>query len=248
MANYIEDSILEKTLTSVIRVDGSCFKHFLKLFNPDKDNTLAIKKISCILDADPAKKCNTDNKYKSCYPCELDKDNENYQYRNCSPVITNLKTDFNLDDNYERENIKICFSPKGTGKTFEYDFALKNASNELLLVESCANEDKLSLLQKTDLTENEKSIINAIIAKFEFNDGKEPEKWLLNYDKKEECFACYYLNCVKDNKGEVAFDLGVKLRKNLQYKNNDDRAEKAKYKEINIPKYIEDAIKWACRK
>ena len=237
---------MKKTLTSVIRVDGSCFKHFLKLFNPDKDNTLSIKKNSCILDTDLAKKYNTDNKYKSCYPCELDTDKENYEYRNCSPVITNLKTDFNLDDNYERENIKICFSPKGTGKTFEYDFALKNASNELLLVESCANKSNLLLLQKIDPTDDEKFTIDAIIKNFTFNKEKESKNWLLKIDKKEECFACYYLNCVKNNKGEVAFDLGIKLRENLQYKNNDNPAEKAKYKEINIPKHIEDAIKWAC--
>ena len=187
-------------------------------------------------------------KYKSCYPCELNTDTEHYEYRNYSPVITNLKTDFNLDENYENENINVCFSQIGIGKTFEYDFALKNTNNELLLVDSCANKDKLLLLQKTGLTEDEKNSINAIIEKFEFNDGKEPEKWLLNYDKKEECFACYYLNCVKDKKGEVAFDLGVKLRENLQYKNNEDPAEKVKYKKINIPKHIEDAIKWACRR
>lgn len=248
LANYIEDSVLEKTLTSVIRVDGSCFKHFLKLFNPDKDNTLSIKNVSCILDTDPAKKCINSTKYKSCYPCELNTDPKNYEYRNCSSVITNLKTYFNFDDNFEKKNIKICFSKIGKGKTFEYDFALENANNELLLVESCVNEDKLSILQKTDLTEDEKSIINAIIGKFEFNDGKEPEKCLLSINKKEELFACYYLSCVKDKKGEVAFDLGVKLRENLQYKNNDDPAERAKYKEINIPKHIKDAIKWACRR
>ena len=248
LANYIEDSILERTLTSVVRVDGSCFKHFLKLFNPSKNNTLLTKKVSCILDTDPAKKFKTNNKYKSCYPCELNTDTGNYEYRNCSPVITNLKTDFNLDENYENKNIKVCFSQIGIGKTFEYDFALKNASNDLLIVESCSNKDKLSLLQKTDLTDDEKSDINAIIGKFDFNTGNEPENWLLKIDKREECFACYYLNCVKDNKGEVAFDLGVKLRENLQYKKNDDPAEKAKYKEINIPQHIEYAIKWACRR
>ena len=56
------------------------------------------------------------------------------------------------------------------------------------------------------------------------------------------------MNCVKDNKGEVAFDIGVKLRENLQYKNNENPDKKVKYKEITIPKHIEDAIKWACRK
>ena len=106
----------------------------------------------------------------------------------------------------------------------------------------------LLLLQKTDLTEEEKNSIKSIIGKFEFNDGKEPEHWLLKANKKEECFACYYLNCVKDNKGEVAFDLGVKLRENLQYKKKDDPVEKAKYKEINIPQHIEYAIKWTCRR
>lgn len=248
LANYIEDSILERTLTSLIRVDGSCFKHFLKLFNPDKDNTLSIKRVSCILDTDPAKKDKNSTKYKSCYPFELNTDTAKYEYRNCSSVITNLKTDFDLDENYEKKNIKTCFSEIGKGKTFEYDFALENADNELLLVDSCANKTNLLLLQKTDYTADEKRIINEIIGGFEFNAGKEPENWLLNCGQNEELFACYYLSCVKDKKGEVAFDLGVKLRENLQYKNSENPAEKIKYKEIKIPKHIVNAIKWACRR
>lgn len=70
----------------------------------------------------------------------------------------------------------------------------------------------------------------------------------MNCGQNEELFACYYLSCVKDKKGEVAFDLGVKLRENLQYKNSENPAEKIKYKEIKIPKHIVNAIKWACRR
>ena len=64
---------------------------------------------------------------------------------------------------------------------------LKNASNELVIVDSCSNRKNLLLLQKTDLTEEEKNSIKSIIGKFEFNDGKEPEHWLLKIDKREEC-------------------------------------------------------------
>lgn len=245
LADYIEDSILEKSLTSVIRVDGSCFKHFLKLFDSRKENYLSNKKVACIIDTDPAQRFKKDKKFKACFPCELDIDKENYEYRNCSPIITNLKTDFNLDDNYEKENIKICFSEIGKGKTFEYDFARENSTCNLLLVDTCSNLDNLILLQKSDKTESDKNKINDLIGKFKFNKEKEPEKWLLKDDESKERFACYYLNCVKDNKGEVAFDLGWNLRNNLQYKYSEDSKEKAKYKSIVIPKHIEDAIKWA---
>lgn len=246
LADYIEDSILEKSLTSVIRVDGSCFNHFLKLFDTNKKNSLSTKKVSCILDTDPAKKSKTGSKYKSCYPYELNTDTENYEYRDCSPIINKLKSDFSLDDNYEKKNIKICFSELNKSKTFEYDFALNNANNDLLIVASCTNIDNLKLLQKTNLTEDDKKKINGLVGKFEFNKEKKPENWLLKDRNPEECFACYYLDCVKNNKGEVAFDLGIKLRENLQYKYKDEPEKQEKYKSIMVPKHIEDAIKWAC--
>lgn len=250
LADYIKDSIIEESLTTILRIDGSCFKHFLKLFDSRRKNSLKNKKVSCILDTDPSKKLKSGGKYKSCCPFEINLDSNTYDYQKISPIITNLKSYFTLNENYIKDNICVCF--KADGKTFEYDFVLENYKNKLLIVDSCTNKDNLSELFK--LSNGKDGSFEDIIKEFSINTKTEnkqkiylpKENWIIDENKPVECFAYYYLHCVKDNKGEVAFDLEYQLCENLKFKNSEIPEEQSQYQEIKIPVHIKNAIEWAC--
>jgi len=241
LADYIQDSIMEETLTTTIRVDGSCFKHFLKLFDSGRENTLTNKRVSCIMDTDPSRKMIEGKRFESCFPFELELEPKKYEYRKISPIISNLKAEFGLNEDYENQNIKVCINENG--KTFEYDFALDNPGLDLLIVDSCVNKDKLGKILDYCITK--KDSIKEIIKKFKIHEGITEENWLINENKIKECFAYYYLHCVKENKGEAAFDLENNLRENLKLKNGEDPAS---FKELIISEHIEKAINWACKR
>ncbi|SUM72232.1 ATP-dependent nuclease [Staphylococcus saprophyticus] len=232
-AEYLGKS-LEKNHVAVINVGGRYFEHFLHLF--DSNNKGAIdRKVSCITDLDPVRKCKTKNNYKACYPFEYNMNLEEFDYS------TN-----DLLNKYEDEkhnNIRAFVQSKKYGKTFEYQLILDNPSLKLLLTESIANKKELTELMNlysSNATFSE--LINTLSNSHENNRIKESLK-NTNSDwneeqKKKALIASRYLNSV--GKGENALELASVLKDNLELKNQDE------YQEFIVPEYIANAIEWVC--
>lgn len=232
-AEYLGKS-LEKNHVAVINVGGRYFEHFLHLF--DSNNKGAIdRKVSCITDLDPVRKCKTKNNYKACYPFEYNMNLEEFDYS------TN-----DLLNEYEDEkhnNIRAFVQSKKYGKTFEYQLILDNPSLKLLLTESIANKKELTELMNlysSNATFSE--LINTLSNSHENNRIKESLK-NTNSDwneeqKKKALIASRYLNSV--GKGENALELASVLKDNLELKNQDE------YQEFIVPEYIANAIEWVC--
>lgn len=232
-AEYLGKS-LEKNHVAVINVGGRYFEHFLHLF--DSNNKGAIdRKVSCITDLDPVRKCKTKNNYKACYPFEYNMNLEEFDYS------TN-----DLLNKYEDEkhnNIRAFVQSKKYGKTFEYQLILDNPSLKLLLTESIANKKELTELMNlysSNATFSE--LINTLSNSHENNRIKESLK-NTNSDwneeqKKKALIASRYLNSV--GKGENALELASVLKDNLELKNQDE------YQEFIVPEYIVNAIEWVC--
>lgn len=232
-AEYLGKS-LEKNHVAVINVGGRYFEHFLHLF--DSNNKGAIdRKVSCITDLDPVRKCKTKNNYKACYPFEYNMNLEEFDYS------TN-----DLLNEYEDEkqnNIRTFVQSKKYGKTFEYQLILDNPSLKLLLTESIANKKELTELMNlysSNATFSE--LINTLSNSHENNRIKESLKntnseWN-EEQKKKALIASRYLNSV--GKGENALELASVLKDNLELKNQDE------YQDFIVPEYIANAIEWVC--
>lgn len=232
-AEYLGKS-LEKNHVAVINVGGRYFEHFLHLF--DSNNKGAIdRKVSCITDLDPVRKCKTKNNYKACYPFEYNMNLEEFDYS------TN-----DLLNEYEDEkhnNIRAFVQSKKYGKTFEYQLILDNPSLKLLLTESIANKKELiELMNLYSSNATFSELINTLSNSHENNRIKESLK-NTNIDwneeqKKKALIASRYLNSV--GKGENALELASVLKDNLELKNQDE------YQEFIVPEYIANAIEWVC--
>lgn len=232
-AEYLGKS-LEKNHVAVINVGGRYFEHFLHLF--DSNNKGAIdRKVSCITDLDPVRKCKTKNNYKACYPFEYNMNLEEFDYS------TN-----DLLNEYEDEkhnNIRAFVQSKKYGKTFEYQLILDNPSLKLLLTESIANKKELiELMNLYSSNATFSELINTLSNSHENNRIKESLKntkidWN-EEQKKKALIASRYLNSV--GKGENALELASVLKDNLELKNQDE------YQEFIVPEYIANAIEWVC--
>ncbi|MEJ7213896.1 ATP-dependent nuclease [Staphylococcus epidermidis] len=232
-AEYLGKS-LEKNHVAVINVGGRYFEHFLHLF--DSNNKGAIdRKVSCITDLDPVRKCKTKKNYKACYPFEYNMNLEEFDYS------TN-----DLLNEYEDEkhnNIRAFVQSKKYGKTFEYQLILDNPSLKLLLTESIANKKELiELMNLYSSNATFSELINTLSNSHENNRIKESLK-NTNIDwneeqKKKALIASRYLNSV--GKGENALELASVLKDNLELKNQDE------YQEFIVPEYIANAIEWVC--
>ena len=232
-AEYLGKS-LEKNHVAVINVGGRYFEHFLHLF--DSNNKGAIdRKVSCITDLDPVRKCKTKNNYKACYPFEYNMNLEEFDYS------TN-----DLLNEYEDEkhnNIRAFVQSKKYGKTFEYQLILDNPSLKLLLTESIANKKELiELMNLYSSNATFSELINTLSNSHENNRIKESLK-NTNIDwneeqKKKALIASRYLN--SEGKGENALELASVLKDNLELKNQDE------YQEFIVPEYIANAIEWVC--
>lgn len=175
-AEYLGKS-LEKNHVAVINVGGRYFEHFLHLF--DSNNKGAIdRKVSCITDLDPVRKCKTKNNYKACYPFEYNMNLEEFDYS------TN-----DLLNEYEDEkhnNIRAFVQSKKYGKTFEYQLILDNPSLKLLLTESIANKKELiELMNLYSSNATFSELINTLSNSHENNRIKESLK-NTNIDWNEE--------------------------------------------------------------
>ena len=219
MAEYLKLP-LEDPHVAIIAVGGSTFKHFLPIFG---NSEYALnKKVSCIVDADPMKKNKTEDKFKKCWPYHLNTDTATYEYQIKSGVVTNLES---LTKDWS--NVKICFGEK----TFEFDLAKCNCSNEILINDSLTYKDDLVKYlgdnsKLIDKLEKESDATSALRV-------KPPDEIHKNR------FASYYLLCSENSKGEVAFELMKRLRDNI------DISAQNKL-EFKIPPYIEKAIRWVC--
>lgn len=232
LANYTKHS-LENEHVSIINVNGKYFEHFLKIFDSTKEGTIK-KKIACITDIDPSRKENGVNeKFKKCYPFELNQNLDKYEYR--------INDTHALYKEGKHPNITSHTQSETTGKTLEYDIAYHNPTNELILVDGISNKKELEdLMEKYREKEPIENLLNTL-SKSKENDrikeGIVSSTW--SYDEKAKAIiSSRYLNSV--GKGENALELMYVLRENLLKKDKDG------YKNFNVPQYIENAIKWVC--
>lgn len=220
---------------AVINIGGRYFNHFLKLFSPS--NAYAInKKIACITDLDPMRREKADgHQYEVCYPYELDKDTVQYEYQRSSNEIIAQYSNPPV-----ASNIKAFAQEPGKGKTFEYDLALSNPDNPLILINDMTNKDELERLIQA--YKDNKSL-DAMLALLRSN-NKENERikaslvdadqasWS-EQEKKKHLIASRYLSSV--DKGAHAFSLAV----NFKQRNPTTNAPL-----LNVPAYISNAIDW----
>ena len=139
---------LEDYHISVINVGGRYFQHYLKLFNTKREGAID-KKVVCITDLDPERKCKTENnaKFKKCYPFELNVDTDKYDYKPCS---NNFITEFEdkIKNGDISDNIKYFTQNIGGGKTLDYEIVLSNPNCKDLITNSISNAEKLEKLSE----------------------------------------------------------------------------------------------------
>lgn len=120
----------DKNHVSMVRVDGSTFKHFIKIFGAgveeERKKFALHKRVACIVDTDPARK-KRGHKWESCWPFEIDLEPHLYEYRKISSVVCNL-----LSATLNCDNVKVFYNKSGIGKTLEYDIAFENAEFPLI--------------------------------------------------------------------------------------------------------------------
>ncbi|WP_319526165.1 AAA family ATPase [uncultured Desulfosarcina sp.] len=241
LAKYIakEEELLNKHV-SIISVDSRTFKHFLKIFSyNEKDNIYAInKKIVCITDADPSKKekepeGENKKRWKKCYPFELGQDIENYEYISLASHATNL-----IEYYKSFKNIKIQIPPEGRGKTFEYELALNNPSNENIITECfpSTGKNRINFFKELMKAYNEGKTLKELQALSHHDRIKhaiDKCDWVEEHKKKALIAAIYY-QAVENIKGVHAFYLEKQLRDNFGKMDVE--------KDFIIPPYIKEAI------
>jgi putative ATP-dependent endonuclease of OLD family len=220
LAKYIDCPVEEKHI-AVISVGGLTVKHFMPVFG---NSEFALKRrVSCVVDADPSRKENEDQnaRFKRCWPYLLSVDNVKYEYKVKSDTIQSLE-----DTAQGISHVRIMHGKK----TFEYDLAFDNACSQLLIPESHSFKDKLD-----EFITN--SNMPQVFLENKLEDGADTIETMKDEDKRKSRFASYYLLCVEKEKGACAFEISKKLKDNLDKDEPDI---------FNVPKYIQDAVKWAC--
>lgn len=227
LAEYCDQS-LEDHHISVINIGGRYFDHFLHLFNSKESHTLP-KKIACVTDRDPERKLRSGRKFEQCYPYEYMSDQGAYEYKNHSEEKINKYQ--------SHPNIRFFSQDTDKGKTFEYDLALFNYDNDLLITDSMSNREEIEKLMQFY---REQKPVNDFCQ--ELRSSKENDRisaigkssWE-DEDKKKAIIASRYLNSVE--KGENALELSYVLKDNLS----------GKKEKFTVPQYIQEAIEWICQ-
>ena len=225
---------LESNHISVINVGGRYFKHFLKLFDSNNENTI-IKKVVCITDLDPVRRKKDNSHFETCYPFELNT-NVEYEYNDCSNELVN---EYNIDTAGIPIHKNIaCFSQDmGIGKTFEYALAFDNPSCDILITDSIKNGEELRKL--FGLHKEGKNFEDFEKEHSKYGDENQRILSALNAcsiaNKEKHLIASRYLNSL--SKGENAFELANALKENLLENKS----------EFKVPGYIKSAIEWVCR-
>jgi putative ATP-dependent endonuclease of OLD family len=210
---------------AVVRVDGVTFKHFLPLFGagvaPNSLEHALHRRVACLVDADPGRKeRGVDNaRWKSCFPFQLDDDPSAFDYRATSGVQQAL-----IALIAGRTTLTVLSGKK----TLEYDLALANAGNPLLVTDAmthgnvfkelCANLDTLPMKLEKQFETDELASLNAI---------QDVD------DRKNHRFAATYLRCAENAKGEHAFALERIIRTPPENSTP-----------LQCPEYVAEAIKW----
>lgn len=130
---------LERKHVSVVKVDSVSFKHFVKLFGAGTvNNSNALdKRVACVTDKDPLKKLKQKNqRWKKCWPFEINTDMENYDYTPFSFTLNNLN-----DLVGESSNVKVFYNKEAWGKTLEFDLAWENFEHVFFSHDSNIDED-----------------------------------------------------------------------------------------------------------
>ena len=203
------DSPLEEHHVAVIAVGGSTFRHFLPLFGAgtpgDRQPYGLVRKVALVVDADPTRMSKTTPKakWKKCWPYQLDHDAAAYEYKAESSVVRNLRE---LIDGHPRVSLFVG------KKTLEYDIALANHSQPLLVTDACVYCDEMRTLA-TDSDAIGQSLadwltggdddLEALIASLPADDEKRAHR-----------FATCYLTSSEGGKGAHAFELEKNLRDN----------------------------------
>jgi len=135
LARY-DGKSLEGQHVAVVNINGRYFDHFVKLFNTEASPNAIPKMVVCITDRDPVrKKREANSKFVACYPFDLYKDNEHFEY------TVNAAEEENAFR--EHPHIRYFSQDRQKGKTFEYELALCNPDLELLVTESMSNKDEI---------------------------------------------------------------------------------------------------------
>ncbi|WP_437186529.1 ATP-dependent nuclease [Planctomicrobium sp. SH668] len=213
---------------AVVRVDGVTFKHFLPLFGAGVsadllEHTLH-RRVACIVDADPGRKERgiDDARWKSCFPFQLNGDVSSFDYRATSGVQEALVTFIT-----GRANLQV-FSGK---KTLEYDLALANIGNSLLVTDAVTHSAALKELCATPET-----LPRKLEKQFEPDELASLKAIQDATERKKHRFAATYLRCAENAKGEHAFA----LEKIIRVPPGDSTA-------LQCPKYVVDAINWVTK-
>lgn len=236
----IEDTLVNDHV-GIISVDSRTFKHFLKLFafNEEESPYAINKKVVCITDADPVIKKN--NKWVSAFPFELD---NTANSKPLSSHVTELKDNF--EANYS--NIFVYHPPSGTGKTLEYEIGKENPKSSLLITGSFPSQNSAHTpTNYQDVISKFEDDLDAIIEEYRIKLGivnlTENEilssisncTWANEIDKKKALIAAIYYKIVSSAKGEHAFYFVKNLRENFH-------KEGAAKLDFNVPEYIINAI------
>ncbi|MCY9108121.1 AAA family ATPase [Bacillus atrophaeus] len=188
------DEDLERQHVSVVKVDSVSFKHFVKLFCSEAtcENALE-KRVSCVTDKDPLKKWKAKNqRWKKCWPFELNTDNERFEYEPLSFALKKLKTAVG-----NSSNVKVFHNAENWGKTLEFDLAWKNFDKDFFREDIELEEDIMSLIKHSEELER-----NLIATKFlTYADGQKGEVAfnLLDYLNSSDGFTITLPSYIKDS-------------------------------------------------
>ena len=131
----LHDKWLKKHVI-VINISGRYFDKFLKLYDSSNPEALGLK-VACVTDRDPVRKekGKTNARFESCMPSDYNADSTKYEYRNHSESL--------VEEFKDHPNIRY-FSQGADSCTLEYEIALNNPKNKVLLVPSIKNSEELN--------------------------------------------------------------------------------------------------------
>jgi len=229
-ADY-EGKNIEDEHISVINIGGRYFKHFLKLFDSTRPNTIN-KKVACITDLDPLYTIDEGTKNVKCYPFE--KSDDLVEFIECSNSI--------VDDYKEgnHPNIQSFSQQKGIGKTFEYSIAFENVHTDIYIGKTISNNEELkNLIKAYQKGKSLDELLNIYSSRGEENERIKKairKSGIDEEEKKKHLIASRYLNSL--SKGENAYELVQLLRTNYENGNPVN---------FKTPDYIKQAIYWLCK-
>lgn len=230
LARY-DGKSLEDQHVAVVNINGRYFNHFIKLFNIESSPNAIPKKVACITDRDPVRKKKEANcKFTVCYPFDLYKDNEHYEYS------VNAEEEENAFR--EHSSIRYFSQDANKGKTFEYELALCNPDLELLITESMSNQSEIKNMMGGDYAQAKVKVKNNkkwddVKTSIDNTDWEEDEK-------RRHLIAARYLSSL--DKGENALELCLALEENFELEAGNEHK-----KIFNVPPYIHNALEWLLR-